>query len=545
MLLLLRNFKISARLNTIFVFFILSMLLFVWLQRTHLETSLLQSKQNTPKSVVEIALGITHSYYQQSQSGLISEDEAKQRALKKIESLRYDEKEYLWVNGYDHIMLMHPIKPALNGKDVSGVKDPNGKFLFQAFVTQVKKTGGGFVDYLWPKPGFEKPVPKISYVEGFKPWGWVIGSGLYIDDVYQDANDMTVTLVLSLSVVGLILCIILFLVNRSINAPLSDAVKRMNDIASGEGDLTSKLAVEGHDELAQLAKDFNIFVDKIRATVVNVGDAVTQLSSSTELLSEAVSVSASRMSDQKSETDQVASAITELSASAVEIAQSSETASENSMEARAQVESGRQVMSSSLQTISELASEMNLSQESINNLRVETENIGSLLTVIRGIAEQTNLLALNAAIEAARAGEQGRGFAVVADEVRTLAGKTQEATEEIDDMISKLQSGALSAVEAIEQSASKTNISLEYANEAEQSLIKIDSAIDVISNMNSHIASASDEQRKVSEEINQNIVRIVNLTNETALTAEQVQASGNEIRTVGTTLNELVNQFKA
>ncbi len=539
-----RKISITNRFNLIFGLVIVSMLIMIWMARLNTADTLMAGKQHTTRSVIDTSISIIEHYYAKSQDGSLSEDDAKKQALEAIKAIRYAGEEYVWVNDYQHVMLMHPIKAALDGKNLYDLKDPNGVQIFREFVKVVKKDGAGYVAYDWPKPGHDDPVPKISYIKGFAPWQWIAGTGVYVDDVNAELNAQTLGLMKTMGSVLVVLVAVMIVVLRSISLPLRETLERMRDIASGEGDLTKELKAEGNDELANLSEQFNTFIAKIRALVLNVGESIAQLSTAAENLGSASESSAESVKLQQGETDQVASAMNEMTASAAEIAQSAEKASSSAEEARLESEKGRKVVTRTLSMVEELADAMSATTESIANLKSETLNIGSVLTVIQGIAEQTNLLALNAAIEAARAGEQGRGFAVVADEVRALASKTQQSTEEINEMIAKLQQGASSAVEAMEQSQNKTKSSLEQAGEADEMLQRVADAIGMINDMSAQIATASEEQSLVADEINKNVSNIVHSTEDTASSTKRVLESSQDIRLVGEKLQQQVGQFR-
>lgn len=330
----------------------------------------------------------------------------------------------------------------------------------------------------------------------------------------------------------------------SITCPLKQAVEAMNDIAEGEGDLTKRLEQNGRNEISDLAAAFNKFAQKVQQMVQQVTRSVDDLSTAAEEMSLITEQTSREIQHQQSETDQVATAMNEMTATVQEVAHHASSAAEAARHADSEAQSGKQVMQQTLNVMDTLADEVEKAAGVIHRLEQESEEIGSVLDVIRGIAEQTNLLALNAAIEAARAGEQGRGFAVVADEVRTLASRTQASTREIQAMIERLQSGANEAVKAMEAGRNSAKDGVEQAAKAGTSLDTITTAVSTISDMNIQIASAAEEQSAVAEEINRNIATISESADNTANGAQQTAQAGEELARLSAELQTLVSQFK-
>jgi len=311
-----------------------------------------------------------------------------------------------------------------------------------------------------------------------------------------------------------------------------------------DGDLNTRLKLRGKDEMQQIATDFNAMAEKFEALVQQIISATSQLAGASEEVASISHESARTLDNQRSETEQVATAMNEMSATVQEVARSASDASGAAASADNEAKAGNSIVQQASVSIDELAQEVENAAGVIEQLAHDSEAIGSVLDVIKGIAEQTNLLALNAAIEAARAGEQGRGFAVVADEVRTLAGRTQESTQEIESMIDKLQSGAKNAVSAMKTGQEKATIGVDQTKQAGEALAAITRAVTTINEMNTHIASAAEEQSATTEEMNKNIININQLADETSNSAVQSTNASKDLSRLSKDLQGLVGQFK-
>ncbi len=541
---LLRALTISKKLWLLTIVTAIGLVAITTLALEEYHQGLMDEKSLQTQVLVETAHSLIAAQHTHAKNGDISMQEAQQRAIDGIKGLRYGNENYFWINDMDARMVMHPIKPELDGKDMAGFTDPTGKKIFSEFAAMAKQNGAGSVPYKWPKPGSSEPVSKISYVKGFKPWGWVVGTGVYVDDVeaqfWSNAFVLTATAVTLLAVLlGLSLVI-----TRSVVKPLVATTAALDDISSGDGDLTRRLDESGKDEIATLSTAFNRFTDKIEQIIINVSQVSTQLATAADELSNTTSQTHETITNQQTETQQVATAVTEMAATVKEIAESAEGAANSARTADEEALSGKTVVVDVTSAIDNLAKDMNAASEVINDLSKESDSIGSVSDVIRGIAEQTSLLALNAAIEAARAGEQGRGFAVVADEVRSLASRTQQATTEIKEMIERLQAGTQNAVDVIRRSSDTTQQTVEKAEGAAGSLDQIASSVSLISDRNTQIASAAEEQSAVAQEIDKSVVHISQLTEQSVLASDQISQASDELSRLGETLHGMISSFK-
>ena len=314
--------------------------------------------------------------------------------------------------------------------------------------------------------------------------------------------------------------------------------------AMSQGDLTHKVSLAGKDEFAWMCWEYSQGRKGFTALVKEMLGSSVQLAAAAEELSAVTEASNSGVMRQQGEIEQVATAMNEMSATVTEVSKNAANAATAAQDADDQAKNGCEVVNTTVETINSLASEVENTSQVIENLKGDSISIGAVLDVIRDIAEQTNLLALNAAIEAARAGEQGRGFAVVADEVRTLASRTQQSTREINDMIERLQNGANQAVNVMEMGRSKAEESVEQAAKAGEALRAITGVVDNIKSMNMQIASAAEEQSATAEEINRNIVNISEVAQETAGGSQQTASASDELARLASDLQGQVSKFK-
>lgn len=344
---------------------------------------------------------------------------------------------------------------------------------------------------------------------------------------------------------GLGLCVALGILLPSFaGARLNALLERLKSIAEGDGDLTQRLETKGKDEFGQIAHEFNVFVANLQESIANVVAVSNQLADKSNYIDKESNSTSQTADRQRQETTMAATAINEMSATVLEVARNTSSAADSAKSADQCAVDGQKIVTAMARGVEALAEEIETSSNAINLLKEDSVSVGAVLDVIRGIAEQTNLLALNAAIEAARAGEQGRGFAVVADEVRTLAQRTQESTQEIREVIERLQGGADTAVERMTGSSRKVGENVDAANNAGAALANITEAVKQIVDLNVQIASAAEEQTTVTEEINRNMVNISEQTDITAESAQSLASAAQELRNLSDNLHQTVGRFK-
>ncbi|EPC00504.1 hypothetical protein L861_06075 [Litchfieldella anticariensis FP35 = DSM 16096] len=495
-----RFLRISTRLNLLVVVMILGMVGLGVFSLFQEQEHLVNERQAALASLVESAMGVLANYHQQELDGTLSREEAQKRALDAIKGMRYGGGNYFWVNDMTPAMIMHTVKPELNGQDLSGFEDPSGKRLFIEMVDTVKEHGQGIVEYLWPKPGFDEPVPKASYVAGFAPWGWIVGTGIYIDDLDALFWDNAKRLAIVFALVGLVLFVIIFTIARRIKHGLASSLRLADAVASGALDANAT---------ARFNDEFKVLIDALNRMAIKLKTVVGEVSVATHRVA--------------SGSQEMMTASTRLSQDAIEQAASAEQASSSMEQMTANIQQNADNAAQTEKISRDAANDAEASGRAVSEAVGAMETIAEKILIVQDIARQTDLLALNAAVEAARAGEHGRGFAVVAAEVRKLAERSQAAAQEISGL---------------------SGDTVKAAQNAGEMLIRLVPDIQKSAGLIAEISAASNEQSAGAGQVNTAIQRLDEVTRQNTSAAERMSTTAEELSSQAERLQAAIGYFQ-
>jgi methyl-accepting chemotaxis protein len=538
----LTSWRVSARMQLLVALALIGLLVLCLVSLFQLKSSMLEDRKQTTKNLVEVAIGVLAHHQKMAQDGTLSADDAKKAARETLRTLRYGSSDYYFIVDTEHNYVLLPPKPEFEGQNKKEMKDANGKFVLQELVAAGKQ-GGGFVDYWFPRAGKEKPEPKLAYVASFAPWGWVLGTGIYIDDVDAAFRQAAILLGgISLALLALLSFVgwrVSSSVLRQLGGEPHAAAQVMQRVA--DGDLTADV---GAPPAGSMLHALGGMVIALRELVREINSRADQLVSNAAQISHASGEVATAASHQADATSSMAAAIEQMTVSSNHISDSARDTEQDTREAMTLAGQGSARVAEASAAISKISGTVTSASGRIHALQERATQVSTIANVIKEIAAQTNLLALNAAIEAARAGEQGRGFAVVADEVRKLAERTSLATTEIEQMILGIQGDTAGAVEAMNAALPEVEQCVQLAGSASDSLHEIESGATRTLDRVREVAGATLEQSAASTSIAQRVEEIAQMVEETSATIRSTAESAGQLEQIAVSLRRQIGRFR-
>jgi methyl-accepting chemotaxis protein len=507
-----------------------------------LKASMLEDRKQKTQDLVAVAVGIIQHYHRHVTNGVLSKEDAQSAARESLRGLRYGEEDYFFGFDTQGVYFLHGANPKLEGQQKLDMQDNHGKYIIRELVATAQ-AGGGFVDYWFPRAGQSQAEPKLGYSALFAPWNWVIGTGIYIDDVDKEFRQ-SAWLLGSISAVLLSTLVLFgFLVSRSVLNQLGGEPKHATEIMErvASGDLTANIS---HAPAGSLLHALGSMVNSLRQMVGEINGDANRLVENADIIATSSDSVARAAEHQSDATSSMAAAIEELTVSSNHISDSARDTSQDSIAAVELSSQGSARVNQASQAIQQISNTVSDASTRIRALEERAKQISSIANVIKDIAGQTNLLALNAAIEAARAGEQGRGFAVVADEVRKLAERTSLATTEIEQMIIGIQDNTVGAVEAMNAALPEVEQGVALAASASESLRVIEEGARRTLFRIGEVADATKEQSTASTSIAQRVEQIANMVEETTDTIRGTTATAHQLQGIAVSLKQLISRFK-